>query len=226
MKLILLRHGQSVWNKENRFTGWTDVPLSELGIIEAKNAGKKLKEENIKIDIVFLSVLKRAIDTFSNLKSEYEIDAPVYKDYRLNERHYGALQGLNKEETALKYGKEQVHLWRRSADVRPPLLSEDDPRNPAFDTMYKDVNKDKLPLGECLNDTVVRVKECYEERLLPLLKENKNILISAHGNSLRALVKLLENVSDEDIVNIEIPTGKLIIYDIDENLQIISKKVL
>ena len=226
MKLILLRHGQSVWNLKNIFTGWTDVELSELGVTEAKQAGQHLKQNNIPVDIVFISVLKRAIDTYKLASKEMGLNVPVYYSWRLNERHYGALQGLNKQETANKYGEEQVHLWRRSADVRPPLLSPDDKRNPAFDPLYKDVDKSLLPLGECLNDTVARVIPCYKQEIVPFLKQNKNVLVSAHGNSLRALVKLLENISDADILDIEIPTGKLIIYDLDKNLQITKKTIL
>lgn len=226
MKLILLRHGQSVWNLENRFTGWTDVGLSETGVQEALQAGKDLKATNLTVDVVFTSVLKRAIETFELANKTLNLNVPVYRSWKLNERHYGALQGLNKAETAQKYGDEQVKLWRRSAGTRPPLLNADDSRNPAFSPLYEGVDKTKLPLGESLNDTVVRVKECYESEIAPLLQQNKNVLISAHGNSLRALVKILENVSDEGIMQIEIPTGKPIIYTLNAQLQITNKECL
>ena len=226
MKLILLRHGESEWNKQNRFTGWNDVGLTENGVNEAKEAATHLKEKNITIDAAFISVLKRAIDTYSIVKDELKLNVPEFNSWKLNERHYGALQGLNKAETALKYGEEQVKLWRRSASTRPPLLEKTDERNPAFDKLYSEVEKEKLPLGESLNDTAVRVLECYNEEIVPVLKQNKNVLITAHGNSLRALVKILENVKDDDIMKIEIPTGKLIVYTLNKNLEITKKEII
>ena len=226
MKLILIRHGQSTWNKENRFTGWTDVPLSEKGIEEAKNAGKLLKQNNENFDIAYTSVLKRAIDTLNYVLKEMNIDVPVIKNYHLNERHYGALQGLNKDEMRKKYGEDQVLLWRRSADVKPPTLTLDDPRFPGNDPKYQNIPKDKLPLTENLNDTIKRVTEYFNEVIIKDIKENKNILIVAHGNSLRALIKYLEKISDEEIIKMEVETGIPIIYEIDENLNILNKTIL
>lgn len=226
MKLVLLRHGQSVWNKENKFTGWTDVDLSEKGIDEAKEAGKLLKENNFTFDIAFTSVLKRANKTLDYVLKELNQDIPVKYSYKLNERHYGALQGLNKDETREKYGKEQVHIWRRSADVRPPALEIKDPRFPGNDEKYKNIPKEKLPQTENLLDTIDRVVEYYNDEIKPELLKNKNVIISAHGNSLRALIKYLENISDEEIMNTEIPTGKPYVYELDNNLNIIHKYYL
>ena len=221
-KLIMLRHGESVWNKENRFTGWTDVVLSQKGEEEAINAGKILKKNNIKIDIAYTSVLKRANQTlFLTLENNDNLGIPVIRDYRLNERHYGALQGLNKEETAKKYGEEQVKLWRRSYEVLPPLLSEDDKRNPKFDELYKGI--DNLPLGESLKLCLERVVPYYETVIKTSFVNNDVILIAAHGNSLRSLAKYIENISDEDILNLEIKTGVLTVYELDDNLNFIRK---
>lgn len=221
-KLIMLRHGESVWNKENRFTGWTDVVLSPKGEEEAINAGKILKKNNIKIDIAYTSVLKRANQTlFLTLENNDNLKIPVIRDYRLNERHYGALQGLNKEETANKYGEEQVKLWRRSYEVLPPLLSEDDKRNPKFDELYKGI--DNLPLGESLKLCLERVVPYYETVIKTSFVNNDVILIAAHGNSLRSLAKYIENISDEDILNLEIKTGVLTVYELDDNLNFIRK---
>lgn len=221
-KLIMLRHGESVWNKENRFTGWTDVVLSQKGEEEAINAGKILKKNNIKIDIAYTSVLKRANQTlFLTLENNDNLKIPVIRDYRLNERHYGALQGLNKEETANKYGEEQVKLWRRSYEVLPPLLSEDDKRNPKFDELYKGI--DNLPLGESLKLCLERVVPYYETVIKTSFVNNDVILIAAHGNSLRSLAKYIENISDEDILNLEIKTGVLTVYELDDNLNFIRK---
>ena len=221
-KLIMLRHGESVWNKENRFTGWTDVKLSPKGEEEAINAGKILKKNNIKIDIAYTSVLKRANQTlFLTLENNDNLGIPVIRDYRLNERHYGALQGLNKEETANKYGEEQVKLWRRSYEVLPPLLSEDDKRNPKFDELYKGI--DNLPLGESLKLCLERVVPYYEAVIKTSFVNNDVILIVAHGNSLRSLAKYIENISDEDILNLEIKTGVLTVYELDDNLNFIRK---
>jgi 2,3-bisphosphoglycerate-dependent phosphoglycerate mutase len=221
-KLIMLRHGESLWNKENRFTGWTDVVLSEKGEEEARNAGKILKKNNIKIDIAYTSVLKRANQTlFLTLENNDNLGIPVIRNYRLNERHYGALQGLNKEETANKYGEEQVKLWRRSYEVLPPLLSEDDKRNPKFDELYKGI--DNLPLGESLKLCLERVVPYYEAVIKTSFVNNDVILIAAHGNSLRSLAKYIENISDEDILNLEIKTGVLTVYELDDNLNFIRK---
>ena len=225
--LVLVRHGESVWNKENLFTGWTDVDLSEVGVEEAKKAGILLKEEGYNFDVCFTSYLKRAIHTLNYILNEMDLEyLPVYKDYRLNERHYGALQGLNKSETALKYGEEQVKIWRRSYDVCPPSLKEDDPRNPKLQKAYKNINKNLLPLTESLKITVDRVVPFFNEKVKPLLEDNKNVIIAAHGNSLRALVKYLEKISDEDIVNLNIPTGVPLVYELDDYYNVISKKYL
>lgn len=219
IKLVLVRHGQSLWNLENRFTGWTDVELSEQGIEEAKEAGKLLREEGYHFDIAYTSLLKRANDTLTYILEELnEKNIPIEYSYRLNERHYGALQGLNKDETRKKYGEEQVKLWRRSADVRPPALTKDDPRYPGNDPKYASLNSDELPLTENLLDTVNRVVPYYEEKIKPALLTGKKVIIVAHGNSLRGLIKYLDGVSDEEIVNIEIPTGNPLIYELDENL--------
>lgn len=220
-KLVLVRHGESVWNLENKFTGWTDVELSSNGIKEAHEAGKLLKNMNFHFDIAYTSVLKRAIDTLQIIMDEMNLDVKVIENYKLNERHYGALQGLNKDETIKKYGQEQVRLWRRSKDVRPPLLSVDDKRNPKFDKKYIGISD--LPLGENLEDTIKRVKEYYEDVIKKDLLNNKDVIVVAHGNSLRGLIAYLENLNDEEIINLEIPTGKPICYIFDDNLKIIKK---
>ncbi len=220
-KLVLVRHGESVWNLENKFTGWTDVELSSNGIKEAHEAGKLLKNMNFHFDIAYTSVLKRAIDTLQIIMDEMNLDVKVIENYKLNERHYGALQGLNKDETIKKYGQEQVKLWRRSKDVRPPLLSVDDKRNPKFDKKYIGISD--LPLGENLEDTIKRVKEYYEDVIKKDLINNKDVIVVAHGNSLRGLIAYLENLNDEEIINLEIPTGKPICYIFDDNLKIIKK---
>ena len=225
-KLVLVRHGESVWNKKNLFTGWTDVDLSIKGIHEAQEAGRLLKNKKLDFQIAFTSVLKRAVHTLEYILKEMNESVPVVKAYELNERHYGALQGLNKEAMALKYGEEQVQLWRRSFATRPPMLTEMDERNPQKDPLYKDVPKEKLPLGESLEDTIKRVVPFYEKEIVPHLKNNENVLVVAHGNSLRALVKYLENISDEDIAGLEIPLGMPWIYDIDSEGKICSKEKL
>src|SRR3989344_6345923 len=208
IKLVLLRHGQSTWNKENRFTGWTDVPLTERGVKEARKAGKTLKENGFKFDIVVTSVLKRAIDTTDIVLKAMKLkDVKVVKSWEMNERHYGALQGLNKSEMAQKYGEEQVHIWRRSYGIRPPALDKSDKRWPGNDSLYKNVSKSKLPLTECLKDNVARTLPYWKKEVVPLLKQKKKILISTHGNSLRALVKYLDKMSGDEIVKFEIPTG-------------------
>lgn len=225
--LVLVRHGESVWNKENLFTGWTDVDLSEVGVQEAKTAGKLLKEEGFKFDVCYTSLLKRAIHTLNNILEQMDCEyLPVYKDYRLNERHYGALQGLNKAETAEKYGEAQVKLWRRSYNVCPPALSEDDKRNPALQEAYKNIDKKNLPLTESLEITVQRVVPFFNEQIKPLLDQDKKVIIAAHGNSLRALVKYLDNISDEDIVALNIPTGVPLVYELDDNYKVVSKRYL
>ena len=219
MKLILLRHGESKWNLENRFTGWTDVGLTPKGEVEAKDSGGLLSKENIEIDIVFTSVLKRAINTMEIcLKQMKKNNIETIYNWRLNERHYGALQGLNKAATALKYGDEQVLIWRRSYDIRPPELDWDDERHPRVDKKYKTLKKEELPSSECLKDTVLRFLPYWEKTISPEVKSGKRIMIVAHGNSLRALVKHLDKVSNEDIVGLNIPTGVPLVYKLDENL--------
>lgn len=219
IKLVIVRHGQSIWNLENKFTGWTDVDLSENGIKEAKEAGKILKSKNYKFDIAYTSVLKRAQDTLKYILEELdETNIEIKESYKLNERHYGALQGLNKDETRKKYGDEQVKLWRRSMFIKPPALSLDDERYPGNDIKYKDLNKEELPTTENLQDTINRVIDYWNSDIKKDLLNNKNVIIVAHGNSLRGLIKYLDNVSDEEIMNIELPTGRPICYELDENL--------
>lgn len=219
-KLVLLRHGESTWNKENRFTGWTDVDLSEKGIGEAHEAGKLLKNGGFNFELVFTSVLKRAIGTMEIVLEEMNLkNLPIKKSWRLNERHYGALQGLNKAETAAKYGEDQVKVWRRSYDIQPPALTQDDERYPGKDPVYKDLAKSELPLTECLKDTVERFLPYWEKEIAPEVKAGKNVLIVAHGNSLRALVKYLDNISDQEITELNIPTGVPLVYELDENLK-------
>ena len=220
IKLILVRHGQSTWNYENRFTGWTDVPLTDKGVEEAINAGKLLKSHGYSFDTAFTSLLKRSEDTLKYILRELnEEDIIIKRSYKLNERHYGALQGLNKEDTKKKYGSNQVLLWRRSVNERPPLLDVNDDRNPAKDIKYKDIDKNKLPLGENLSDTIKRVCEYYNSDILPELEQKKRILVVAHGNSLRGLISYLDNMSDEDVINLEIETGSPICYELDDNLK-------
>lgn len=226
MKLVLLRHGESVWNKENRFTGWTDVDLSEKGVKEAENAGKLLKDKGYTFDVSFTSILKRANRTLEIVLKEMNLNIPVYYSYRLNERHYGALQGLNIDEMRKKFGDEQVHIWRRSYDVRPPELSKDDERYPGNDPKYKDLTPEELPLTECLKDTLERVLPYYNNEIKKHLENKENVLVVAHGNSLRSIIKYLENVSDEDIMNVEIPTGIPYVYELDDNLTIKEKYFL
>ncbi len=226
MKLVLLRHGESVWNKENRFTGWTDVDLSENGVKEAENAGKLLKEKGYTFDIAFTSVLKRANRTLEIVLKEMNLDIPVNYSYRLNERHYGALQGLNKDEMKKKFGEEQVHIWRRSYDVRPPELTKDDERYPGNDPKYKDLTPEELPLTECLKDTLERVLPYYNNEIKKHLENKENVLVVAHGNSLRSIIKYLENISDADIMSVEIPTGVPYVYELDGNLNIKEKYFL
>lgn len=218
-KLVLIRHGESEWNKENRFTGWTDVELSQKGREEARQAGQLLKNQGYSFDKAYTSVLKRANHTLDGVLLELgETDIPVTRSWKLNERHYGALQGLNKAETAAKYGDEQVHEWRRSWDVRPPLLDSDDKRNPVLDPLYKGVPADELPRGESLKDTVRRVVPFFESDIVPEIKAGKNVVIAAHGNSLRALVKFLDHISDDDIAGLDIPTGVPLVYELDDDM--------
>jgi len=219
-KLVLIRHGQSVWNLENIFTGWTDVDLSEKGVQEAKSAGQLLKDEGYTFDIAYTSVLKRAIRTLWIVLDEMDLMwIPVYRSWRLNERHYGALQGLNKAETAKREGSEQVHIWRRSYDVPPPALTIDDPRSPGHDPRYADLYQKDLPLTECLKDTVYRMLPYWHEFIVPQVKAGKKVLIVAHGNSLRALVKDLDDISDQDIPNLNIPTGIPLVYELNNDLK-------
>ena len=219
-KLVIVRHGQSLWNLENKFTGWTEVGLSEKGIEEAKSAGILLKELDYKFDIAFTSVLKRANDTLYYILDELnEKNIPIKYSYKLNERHYGALQGFNKDETKEKYGEEQVKLWRRSADVRPPKLTKDDERYPGNDEKYKDLTEDELPLTENLIDTIKRVTEYWESDIAPTINDGKNVIIVAHGNSLRGLIKYLDNLSNDEVIKLEIDTGRPICYELDDNLK-------
>jgi 2,3-bisphosphoglycerate-dependent phosphoglycerate mutase len=223
IKLVLLRHGESIWNKENKFTGWTDVDLSEIGVKEAHGAGKVLKNESYDFDIAFTSVLKRAIRTLWIVLDEMDLMwIPVQNSWKLNERHYGALQGLNKAETAAKHSEEQVHIWRRSYDVRPPELNREDPRFPGNETKYKTISQNELPLTECLQDTVDRVIPYWKETIVPCLREDKKVLISAHGNSLRALVKYLDSISDNEIAGLNIPTGIPLVYELDSSLKAVK----
>ena len=227
MKLILVRHGQSKWNLENKFTGWTDVDLSSNGVMEAIDAGKTLKSLGYHFDIAFTSYLKRATDTLGYILKELdEEDIEIKKSWRLNERHYGALQGLNKEETKQKYGSEQVLLWRRSVDVRPPALTKDDPRYPGYDEKYKDLDDRDLPLTENLQDTINRVLVYWKSDIKPALLDGKQVIVVAHGNSLRGLIKYLDNLTDEEVINLELETGNPILYELDNNLKPIYHKYL
>ena len=220
IKLVLVRHGQSMWNLENRFTGWTDVELSEQGIKEAKEAGKVLKEKGYGFDVAYTSVLKRANDTLGYILEELEEqDIPVKKSWRLNERHYGALQGVNKDETKEKYGEEQVLLWRRSTDVRPPALSKDDERYPGNDSKYSELKENELPTTENLIDTIKRVMEYWNSDIVKDLEAGKRVIIAAHGNSLRGLIKYLDNMTDEEVIKLELQTGNPICYELDDNLK-------
>ena len=220
IKLVLVRHGQSMWNLENRFTGWTDVELSEQGIKEAKEAGKVLKEKGYGFDVAYTSVLKRANDTLGYILEELEEqDIPLKKSWRLNERHYGALQGLNKDETKEKYGEEQVLLWRRSTDVRPPALSKDDERYPGNDSKYSELKENELPTTENLIDTIERVMVYWNSDIVKDLEVGKRVIIAAHGNSLRGLIKYLDNMTDEEVIKLELQTGNPICYELDDNLK-------
>ncbi len=219
-KIVLIRHGESTWNKENRFTGWTDVNLTEKGLAEAVAAGQLLKAEGYAFDVAYTSVLKRAIKTLWTVLEEMDrMWIPIHHSWRLNERHYGALQGLNKSETAAKYGEEQVHVWRRAYDTPPPPLDENDPRMENGNPRYADLAAGEFPRTECLKDTVDRFLPYWHKTIAPAVKSGKNVIIAAHGNSLRALIKYLDNVSDADIVGLNIPTAQPLVYELDDNLK-------
>ena len=226
-QLVLIRHGESTWNLENRFTGWTDVPLTETGIAQAKEAGRLLSAEGFDFDVAYTSALKRATHTLWHcLDAMDRTWLPVVHAWRLNERHYGALQGLNKAETAKKYGDAQVLVWRRSFDTPPPALTADDPRCERADRRYEKQQPQDIPLTECLKDTVARVLPFWNESMAPAIKAGKRIVVAAHGNSIRALVKYLDNISDDDIVGVNIPNGIPLVYTLDSNLKPISKRYL
>ncbi|MCE5310532.1 MAG: 2,3-diphosphoglycerate-dependent phosphoglycerate mutase [Acidobacteriales bacterium] len=219
-KVVLLRHGESTWNKENRFTGWTDVDLSEKGLGEAHEAGQVLKREGYVFDVAYTSVLKRAIRTLWTALDELDLMwIPVHHSWRLNERHYGALQGLNKSETAEKFGEAQVKVWRRSYDTPPPVLEKTDPRYPGSDPRYQNLTEQELPLTECLKDTVARFLPYWHETIAPAIRSGQRVIIAAHGNSLRALVMYLDNISEKDIVELNIPTGMPLVYELDDDLK-------
>ncbi len=224
MKLVMVRHGESVWNKQNIFTGWTDVELSEKGIEEARQAGQKLKKHDFNFTICYTSILKRAVDTMDYIFLEMQLQPKIKKTYKLNERHYGALQGSNKKEMADEVGEEQVKLWRRSLRVRPPALPLDDERHPRHDPLFKGIPN--LPAAESLADTMERVVDYYEAEIKPQIIKGEDIIIVAHGNSLRALVAYLENYSEEQILALNIPTGIPLIYEIDQNLKVLKKYYL
>jgi 2,3-bisphosphoglycerate-dependent phosphoglycerate mutase len=226
-KVVLLRHGESEWNKSNRFTGWMDVDLTEKGVEEARSAGKLLKAEGFEFDMAYSSLLKRAIRTLWLVLDEMNtLWLPVERNWRLNERHYGSLQGLNKAETAAKYGDEQVLIWRRSYDTPPPALEKSDERYPGHDRRYIHMSDEELPVTECLKDTVARFVPYWEQTIVPTIKSGKRVVIAAHGNSLRALIKYLDNISDEEIVELNIPTGVPLVYELDENLKPIKNYYL
>jgi len=222
-KLVLIRHGESEWNKSNLFTGWTDVDLTEKGRLEAKNAGKLLKKDGYTFDVAYTSVLKRAIRTLWMVLDEMDLMwIPVIRDWRLNERHYGALQGLNKAETAAKYGEDQVKIWRRSYNIQPPALDPADARFPGHDPRYANLQPEELPKSECLEDTVARFLPAWHEVIAPKILEGKKVVIVAHGNSLRALIKYLDNVSEEEIIALNVPTGVPLVYELDSELKPIT----
>jgi len=226
-KLVLVRHGESTWNKENRFTGWTDVDLSEKGRQEAKEAGEVLRDGGYVFDVAYTSVLKRAIRTLWTALDVMDLMwIPVHRSWRLNERHYGALQGLNKAETAAKFGEDQVKIWRRSYDIPPPVLTPDDERFPGHDPRYQGLSQQELPLTECLKDTVARFLPLWHETIAPAIQSGQRVVIAAHGNSLRALVKYLDNVSEADIVELNIPTGMPLVYELDDNLKALNRYYL
>lgn len=227
MKLVLLRHGESEWNLQNRFTGWTDVDLSDTGVKEASEAGKLLKNDGFDFDICYTSYLKRAIHTLNLVLQQMDREwLPVVKNWKLNERHYGTLQGLNKSETAEKYGDEQVRIWRRSFDTRPPMLGADNPINPALQEQYRQVNPSELPLAESLKDTIARTVPYFEKDILPHMQNGERVLIAAHGNSLRALVMHFEKLSAAEIMQVNLPTGVPLVYEFSENFTVIGKSYL
>ncbi len=218
--LVLIRHGESLWNRENRFTGWRDIDLSPQGIEEAKAAGKALREQGFEFDLAYTSVLKRAIRTLWLIQEEMDLMwIPVIRTWRLNERHYGALTGLNKIETVEKYGQQQVHIWRRSYDIPPPAYTPDNQDNPSYHRRYQEIAKNDLPMTECLKDTVARFIPYWNDEIAPVIRSGKRVMITAHGNSLRALVKHLDNISDTDIPELNIPTGIPLVYELDDNLK-------
>jgi 2,3-bisphosphoglycerate-dependent phosphoglycerate mutase len=219
-KIVLIRHGESLWNKENRFTGWTDVGLSAKGIQEAEEGGRLLKDDGYVFDLAYTSVLKRAIHTLNIVLDEMDLHwIPVIKTWRLNERHYGALQGLNKAEMAAQYGEDQIKQWRRGFAVRPPELTRDDARYPGKELKYRDLDARDLPVAESLRDTIARFMPCWHEEIAPVVRQGKRIIIAAHGNSLRALVKYLDNIPDDEIVELNIPTGIPLVYELDDSLR-------
>lgn len=227
MKLVLLRHGESEWNRENRFTGWTDVDLSANGKEEARAAGRLLREAGYDFDVCYTSYLRRAIHTLNLALEQLDREwLPVLKSWKLNERHYGALQGLNKAETAEKYGEEQVYIWRRSFATQPPALASDDPRNPARLAQYRDVSPEELPLTESLKDTIARTVPYYEQVIRPAMQEGKRVLIAAHGNSLRALVMYFEQLSEAEIADVNLPTGIPLVYDLNDDFQLLGRTYL
>jgi len=226
-KIVLLRHGESTWNKENLFTGWTDVDLSEKGVEEARESGRVLKEQGYTFDVAFTSVLKRAIRTLWIVLDEMDLMwIPVIRDWRLNEKHYGVLQGLNKAQTAEKFGEKQVKIWRRSYDIRPPALEENDPRSPTKDARYRGLKKGEIPLTECLKDTVERFLPYWHDVIAPTVRSGKRVLIAAHGNSLRALVKYLDSIPDDVIPEVNIPTGMPLVYELQDDLKPITSYYL
>lgn len=226
-KLVLLRHGESVWNQENRFTGWTDVGLTDKGLAEAEMAGKLMKEAGFEFDVAYTSVLKRAIKTlWTALEVMDRMWIPIHHSWRLNERHYGALQGLNKAETAAKFGEDQVKIWRRSYDTPPPALADGDPRIEAADARYASLAAGQFPRTECLKDTVARFLPAWLETIAPAVKSGQSVIVAAHGNSLRALIKYLDNISDQDIVGLNVPTGQPLVYELDANLKPIKSYYL
>jgi 2,3-bisphosphoglycerate-dependent phosphoglycerate mutase len=226
-ELVLIRHGESTWNQENRFTGWTDVPMTDLGVRQARQAGRLLRDADQRFDVAYTSVLKRALWTLWHCLDEMDRSwLPVINDWRLNERHYGALQGLNKAETARRFGDEQVLAWRRSYDTPPPPLEPEDPRSERSDPRYAGLRPDQVPLTECLKDTVARVLPCWDEVLAPAIRSGRRALIVAHGNSIRGLVKMLDGISDSDIVGLNIPNGIPLLYQLDAKLQPISSRYL
>ena len=225
--LVLVRHGQSQWNLENRFTGWVDVPLTEQGVSEAHNAGKQIRDAGIQFDVAWTSRLKRAIHTLWIVLDELDTPwLPVHRDWRLNERHYGGLQGLNKAETAAQHGDDQVHIWRRSYDIPPPSLSDDHPEHPRFDRRYADVPRDALPAAESLKLTLERVLPCWESEIVEAVRDGQRVLIAAHGNSIRAIVKHLESISDDEITQLNIPTGMPLAYTLDDDMQVLDRRYL